>query len=134
MTQDQLHAMIVAAAFALLPVIITATVISVSRRAVSGRLAPNKTTGIRTQATISSDRAWVAAHGAALRRTPLLVAVTVIAWIALFATAWNFPTVVAVMLVGVATAAAVIAVLIYVTLVANKAAKAVSGGSDGRLQ
>ena len=134
MTEDQVHATIVAAVFALLPVIISTVLISVSRRAVDGRLAPNKTSGIRTPATISSDRAWVAAHSAALRRTPLLIVATVVAWIALFATAWNAPTVIAVMLAGVVTALAVMAVLIYITFVANKAAKAVSDGSDGRLR
>src|SRR5947209_10426445 len=131
MTADQLHAMIVAATFALLPIIITAVLVSVSRRAVDGRLPPNKTSGIRTPATMSSDRAWVVAHGAALRRTPLLVAVTVTVWIVLFATAWNFPTILPVMLAGVGTGVVVIAVLIYVAYVANKAAKTVGDGSAG---
>jgi hypothetical protein len=134
MTADQVQATIIAALFAPLPVIILATVVSVSRRAVDGRLPPNKKTGLRTPATMSSDRAWVAAHSAALRLTPLLVAVTVLAWIALFTTAWNFPTVLAAILAGVAEAVIVIAALIYVTFVANKAAKSVSDGSDGRLQ
>jgi hypothetical protein len=83
---------------------------------------------------MSSERAWVAAHSTALRLTPLFVAVTVISWIALFATAWNFPTVLAAILAGVATGVAVIAVLIYATIAANKAAKSVGNGSDGRLQ
>lgn len=133
MTADQLHAAIVAAIFALLPVILTWVSISVSRRAVSGRLPPNKTSGIRTRATISSEPAWVAAHGAALRLTPLLVAVTVSAWIVLFTTAWYFPTVIAVMLAAVATAAAVFAGLIYIAYVANKAAKTVRDAPDGWL-
>lgn len=131
---DQLQAIIVAALFAPLPVIILATVISVSRRAVDGRLPPNKKSGLRTPATMSSDRAWVAGHGAALRLTPLLVAVTVIGWIGLFVTAWAFKTVVASILAGFVVGVVVIAALIFVTFVANKAAKAVSGGSDGRLQ
>lgn len=84
MTADQLQATIIAALFAPLPVIISATVVSVSRRAVDGRLAPNMTSGIRTPATMSSDRARVAAHSTALRLTPLFVAVTVVSWIALF--------------------------------------------------
>lgn len=133
MTENQLHATIVAATFALLPVIVSAELVSVSRRAVDGRLPPNKTTGIRTPATMSNDRAWVVAHGAALRMTPLLIGVTVIAWIVLFATAWNFPTVIAAMVAGIATAAGVIAALIYVAYVANKAAKTVGDTSEGRL-
>ncbi|MCV6991790.1 SdpI family protein [Mycobacterium timonense] len=132
MTADQLHATIVAAVFALFPVVITTVVVTVSRRAVDGRLLRNPTTGIRTRATVSSDRAWVVAHRTALRATPLLVAVTIIAWIVLFATAWTLPTIIAVMLAGVASAAAVMAVLIYIAYVANKAAKTVGDGSDGR--
>ncbi|GAB4988155.1 hypothetical protein MAHJHV61_34220 [Mycobacterium avium subsp. hominissuis] len=134
MTADQLHATIVAAVFALFPVVITTVLVTVSRRAVDGRLLRNPTTGIRTRATVSSDRAWVVAHRTALRLAPLLVAVTVIAWIVLFATAWNAPTILAVMLAGVATSAAVLAVLAYVAYVANKAAKTVGDGSDGRLR
>jgi SdpI/YfhL protein family len=134
MTADQPHATIVAALFAPLPAIILATVVSVSRRAVDGRLPPNKTSRIRTTAAMSSDRAWVAAHRTALRLTPLLVAVTVSAWIVLFATAWIFPTVLAAILAGVTTGVAVTAALIYAAYVANKAAKTVSDGSDGRLQ
>lgn len=105
---DLVQAMIFAAGFAPLPLIMTIVSVSVSRRAVDGRLPPNKTSGIRTRATISSDRAWVAAHSAALRLTPLLVAVTVVTWIVLFATAWKFATIPAMLLAVVATAIVVI--------------------------
>jgi hypothetical protein len=57
--------------FALIQILLTATIIVISWRAADGRLKRNQTTGIRIPSTMRSDQAWVAGHRAALRLTPL---------------------------------------------------------------
>ncbi|SIH24835.1 Predicted integral membrane protein [Mycobacteroides abscessus subsp. abscessus] len=63
---------------AVLPVI----VVSVTWRAATGRLPRSQTVGIRTPATLASEKAWRAGHRAALPVMSLLVLIAVAADVA----------------------------------------------------
>jgi len=82
--------MVFAAITAAVPIVICVVIIVTSRRAASGKLPRNQYVGIRTPSTMRSDAAWVAAHRAATRLTPLYLVITAIVcaavlWAALYA-------------------------------------------------
>lgn len=127
MEPHRLEATVAAALFAATPVIISAAVVTVSSRAATGRLLRNPRAGFRTSATLRSDQAWVAAHRAALQLKPLYLLVTAITWAALSAAAVYALTPGVIVPVGLGTAAALTALVIYTAFIAGKAAKSAEG-------
>jgi hypothetical protein len=67
--------LVMSAFWALCQIVATVVLVTVNRRAADGRIPRNPSTGLRTAATMRSDRAWVAGHRAALRLTPLYLLV-----------------------------------------------------------
>jgi len=128
---EHLHIVILAAVWALLPVIISAVLVVVSWQGASGRLKRNKTSGFRTPTTMRSDQAWIAAHRAALRLTPLFVIMTVAIWGVLLETVWHGSSVTGIIVVGLGSAAVIVAVVLFAAYVAGRAAKSVDDHHDG---
>jgi uncharacterized membrane protein len=108
--------------------------IRVNRRAADGRLPRNPSTGLRTPATMRSDRAWVAGHRAALRLTPLYLFVLAGTLIALLVALLCTRALAVAMIVGIGGLLAIVPLAIYSTVVANSAAKSVEEGHDDRPQ
>jgi uncharacterized membrane protein len=77
-----------------------------------------------------SDRAWVAGHRAALRLAPLYLVTTTVTCVALFAAALFASTTNVVLLVGFGGWAAVLAILLYSTVIASKAGRSAEGYPD----
>jgi len=116
------------AAFVAIAVIAICTVfITISRRGASGRLERNGRAGIRTPATLRSDRAWVAGHRAAARYAPLYVVAALGISAALFGFALQ-GRLAAVIVVGIGGVFGLVAMSISTAVVAGRAAKAAGGG------
>jgi uncharacterized membrane protein len=129
---DRVQMMVFAAITAAVPIVICVVIIVTSRRAASGKLPRNQYVGIRTPSTMRSDAAWVAAHRAATRLTPLYLVITAIVcaavlWAALYASSPG-----AVITVGLGGFAVLIVALIYTSIIAGKAAKSADRGTGGR--
>ncbi|WP_255396466.1 SdpI family protein [Mycobacterium sp. E3247] len=105
--------------------------VTVNRRAASGRLKRNQWTGIRTRSTMRSDQAWVAGHRAALRLTPLYAFTTAITLIALLVAALSAPFGI-VMLVGVGGLLLSVPVALYSAIIAGRAAQSVGDDPEDR--
>ena len=73
MESTHAEALVLAAIFAITVIVSCGVLITVSRRGATGALERNRRAGIRTPATLRSDRAWVAGHRAAARYIPLYV-------------------------------------------------------------
>jgi hypothetical protein len=106
--------------------------ITINRRAADGRLPRNASAGLRTPATMRSDRAWVAGHRAALRHTPLYLLVLGTTLIALLVTVLCTRAVSVAMIVGASGLFAFVPLAIYSAVVAGKAAKSVDGHAEDR--
>jgi uncharacterized membrane protein len=132
MESERVQAIVLAAFFALPPILISVLLIPLLSRAATGRLERNQWVGIRTPSTMRSDQAWVAGHRAALRLTPLYLLTTAVTCVALIAAAVYASTTNAVVLAGFGGFAAVLAVLIYSAIVAGKAAKSADDRPDDR--
>jgi len=105
-----------------------AILLTVSWRAATGRLERNQYVGIRTPSTLRSDQAWVAGHRAGLRHAPLLFLAVVAISVVLFWFAWpgwRF----AVIISGVGGVFVLIALAIYIAVVAGRAARAADPGT-----
>jgi len=118
--------------FGAVPVIITIVLVAVSWRAATGRLPRNPRAGFRTPTTMRSDQAWVAAHRAALRLTPLYLLTAAVTCAALAAAAVYATTTTVVFFIGIGAAAVLLAVLFYTAYIAGKAAKSVGDQPDDR--
>jgi hypothetical protein len=125
---------VMSAFWALCQIAANVVLISVNRRAASGRLPRNPTTGLRTPAMISSDKAWVAGHRAALRLTPVNLVVLAATLIALLAVVLFTQAMGLAMIVGLGGLLAVVPLAIYSTVVANRAAKLAEEQPDERQQ
>jgi hypothetical protein len=126
--------LVMSAFWALCQIAVCAVLLSVNWRAANGRLPRNPRTGLRTAATIRSDRAWIAGHRAALRKTPLLLLVLVATLVALLLVVLRTQTMAPAMLAGCGGLIAFVPVAIYSTVVANRAAKSVEDFPDDRKQ
>jgi uncharacterized membrane protein len=105
-------------------IFLTALLIVIDWAAAKGRLGRNHFVGIRTPSTMSSDRAWIAGHRAALRLTPLHLVTGVSLLIGVF----SARTVAGLNLVGVGGAIVFVAVAVFTGIVAARAAKAAEDG------
>ena len=119
--------------WALCQIAATVVLITVNRRAANGRLPRNPSAGLRTAATMRSDRAWVAGHRAALRLTPLCLLVLAGTLTALLVAALSASMGVA-KGVGIGGLFAFVPLAIYSTVVANRAAKSADENPEGRQQ
>jgi hypothetical protein len=115
--------LVMAAFWALCQIAANAILITVNWRAANGRLPRNTSTGLRTAATIRSDKAWVAGHRAALGLMPLQLVVLAATLIALLVAVIGTPAMGVAMIVGIGGLLAVVPVAVYTTVVANRAAK-----------
>jgi uncharacterized membrane protein len=111
-------------------IFLTVAIITVIWRAASGRLHRNQTTGIRIPSTMRSDAAWEAGHRAALRLTPLYLAVLAGTLIALIVAALHASTM-AINLAGIGGAVVWLAVVSVSAIVAGRAAKSAEDRTDG---
>jgi uncharacterized membrane protein len=127
---ERSQALLLAGYWAFVPILATVLLIVLASRAANGRLARNQWVGIRTPSTMKSDRAWMAGHRAALRMAPLFVLVTVAICVALFAAAIYAPTTKIVVIIGFASLAVVLILLVWSAIVAGRAAK--SAEEEGR--
>jgi uncharacterized membrane protein len=101
-----------------------ATVIAtVTARAAAGSLARNQWTGIRTPSTMRSDHAWQAGHRAAHRLTPLYFVNAVAACAVLVVAVRRQWSVGAITGIGVAAFVTLIAIAVYATIRAGRAAR-----------
>lgn len=126
------EALVLAAIFAITVIVSCGVVITVSRRAASGRLERNRRAGIRTPATLRSDRAWVAGHRAAARYTPLYVIAAIAISAALFAFALR-GRLLAVIVGSIGGVFAIVALSIFAAVVASRAARAADGGTGAKV-
>jgi SdpI/YfhL protein family len=129
---DRLQLTVIAAISAATVIFICVLFIATSWAAANGRLRRNQYVGIRSPSTMRSDQAWVAAHRAALRLTPLYLIITAIACAALVWAALYAATPAVVIIVGLGGFGALVAVLIYSSIIAGKAAKSAGGQPDDR--
>jgi hypothetical protein len=120
--------------WALCQIVATVVLITVNRRAADGRLPRNPSTGLRTAATMRSDRAWVAGHRAALRLTPLYLLVLAATLIALAVTLLCTHAKSVAMTVGAGGLFAFVPLAIYSTVVADRTAKSAEEYPDDRQQ
>ena len=132
MGSERSQALLLAGYWAFVPILATVMLLVLASRAASGRLARNQWVGIRTPSTMRSDRAWVAGHRAALRMAPLFVLVTVAICVALVAAAVYAATTKAVVIIGFASLAVVLVLIVCSAIVASKAAKAAEEHGEGR--
>jgi hypothetical protein len=116
--------------WALCQIVVVVVLIAINWRAATGRLARNTSTGLRTPATMHSDRAWVAGHRAALRHTPLYLAVLAATLTALVVTVLSTRAVGIAIAVGAGGLIAFVPLAIYSTVVANRAAKRADAGPE----
>ncbi|MGH3966592.1 MAG: SdpI family protein [Mycobacterium sp.] len=123
MGSERAQLVVTAAMAAVAPIVICVLVIALSSRAANGRLQRNQWVGIRTPSTMRSDQAWMAGHRAALRLTPVYLFTTVIACVALLWAAFYASTTSVVMGIGFGGFAALVALLIYTSVIASRAAK-----------
>jgi uncharacterized membrane protein len=129
---DRGQMMVFAAITAAVPIVLCVVVIATSRLAANGRLPRNQWVGIRSPSTMRSDAAWVAAHRAALRLTPLYLVITAVVCAAVVWAALYLSTPGVVITVGMGGFAAFIAALIYTAVIAGKAAKSADDGTGDR--
>jgi len=122
--------LVMSAFWAVCQIVVVVVLITINRRAASGRLARNSSTGLRTPATMHSDRAWVAGHQAALRHTPLYLVVLAATLTALVVTVVTTRAVGLAIAVGVGGLIAFVPLAIYSTVVANRAAKLADAGPE----
>jgi hypothetical protein len=126
----QLYRLFLAGFLAIAQIGLTATIIIVSWRAATGRLARNQTTGIRIPSTMRSDQAWVAGHRAALRLTPLYLLQLAFTLTLLTVTVLQGRPRGAVMAVGIGGTLLYLLIVIIAAFVAGRAAKAANGRAD----
>lgn len=129
MAPDRLETLVTVGVWAFMPVLVTGVMIVVSARAADGRIARNQWVGIRTRSTMRTDEGWAAGHRAALRLWPLYVVTTLVIWVAL-GVATVSATNNVVHLMGFIVFAAILALVFYSAVVANKAAKAAEPHPD----
>jgi len=120
---ERVLALVQAAILGVVSIVTAVVFIVVASRAADGRLARNQWVGIRTRSTMCSDEAWQAGHRAALRLTPLLLVATALMCAALAATVLYVPAPGVVQLVGFGVIGAILAVVVYIAFVADRAAK-----------
>jgi hypothetical protein len=128
MPSARLEALVVAAAFALAWVVLCVIVVVVCWRAATGKLERNLFVGIRAPATLRSDEAWVVGHRAGLRHAPLLGLAMAAVSSAQFLLAWRGRTA-GVVVSGFVGMFAVVVMVIYLAVVAGRAARAVDPGA-----
>ncbi|MCX2715652.1 SdpI family protein [Mycolicibacterium sp. J2] len=124
-------AAIVAGMFIVTFVVLVVVMAAVASRASTGALARNQWAGIRSPSTMRSDQAWVAAHRAATRLTPLYVlwaAVADAALVLAILRAWSIGAVIA---IAVAAFAVFFVVAMCTAALASRAAKAVDNDTEG---
>jgi hypothetical protein len=129
---DRVHLIVTAAMMAAGPIVVCLLFITLCSRAANGRLARNGWAGIRTPSTMRSDRAWMAGHRAALRLTPLYLLGTVIICVAMLWAALYASTTGVVMVIGAGGFAVLLALLIYASVIAGKAAKSADDQPNDR--
>jgi hypothetical protein len=128
------YRLVMSAFLGLCQVVAIGVLIRVNWRAANGRLPRNQSTGLRTAATMRSDKAWVAGHRAALRLTPLYL-LTIAGTITALLVAVLLPASLSVTLVvGVGGLFALVPLAVYSAVVANKAAKSAGDQPDDRQQ
>lgn len=121
MGSDQLPVMaVISDAFV---TIICAVFVATAWAAGTGRLKRNQLVGIRTPASMRSDQAWVAAHRAALRLTPLYLLIGAVVAIALVSAVATAASPGPVILIGAIGYGVLVPVLIVTAIVAGRAAK-----------
>ena len=132
MEPDRLPLVVTAVMAAIVIIAMCLAVIVMSRLAANGKLPRNQWAGIRTPSTMRSEQAWVAAHRAALRLTPLYLIITAVGCAALGWAALYASTPGVILAVGAGGFAALLAGLICATIIAGRAAKSADDGPEGR--
>jgi hypothetical protein len=122
----RLVAILTAAAFAFVQILIGALLISNWSRAAKGQLQRNPNFGIRTPSTLRSEQAWIAGNRAALRQIPLYLVAGGAMVVALLTTALCASTII-VVLTGIGCFATFIGLTIYTAVTASRAARSADG-------
>ena len=128
MQSARVEALVAAAAFTVAWVIVCVIMVVVSWRAATGTLERNLFVGIRVPVMLRSDEAWVVGHRAALGRTPLLGLVMAAVSGTQFWLAW-WGRAAAVVVSGFVGMFVVVVMVMYLAVVAGRAARAVDPGS-----
>jgi hypothetical protein len=120
---------LMAALFAVVPVLGTGLTTFGYWQVVQGHLERNQYVGLRTPSTMRNDAAWLAGHRAALRLSGWTLLVAAGSCAALWAAALRGSTTI-VVLVGIIGLVAFLAVLIVVAVVASKSARSAGGHAE----
>jgi SdpI/YfhL protein family len=120
---------LMAALFAVVPILGTGLTTFGYWQVVRGRLERNQYVGLRTPSTMHNDAAWLAGHRAALRLSGWTLLVAAATCAALWAAALRGSTTI-VVLVGIIGLVAFLTVIIVVAVVASRAARSAGGRAE----